>query len=114
MSNLGSERRTVQDAVIRCAVEAGWTYLPPEEALRLQRGKSGVVLHEVLARQLQCLKLRVVDHLRGESQAGQERLEVEKVGRLPHEARRKVAGEHGAADPVAGRKGGGCSRLKDC
>jgi len=54
MSHLGNERRAVQDPLIRYAVEAGWTYLLPEEALRLRRGESGIVLHEVLTRQLTC------------------------------------------------------------
>lgn len=63
---VGSERRTVQNPLIRYAVEAGWTYLPPEEALRLRRGECGIVLHEVLARQLQRFNPGVVDHLRAE------------------------------------------------
>ncbi|MGQ9780410.1 MAG: type I restriction endonuclease subunit R [Bacillota bacterium] len=63
---LGGERTTVQDPLIRYAVEAGWTYLPPEEALRLRRGDAGIVLHEVLARQLQRLNPGVVDNIRAE------------------------------------------------
>ncbi|MDN5292779.1 MAG: type restriction enzyme subunit [Eubacteriales bacterium] len=63
---LGNERHTVQDPLIRYAVEAGWTYLPPEEALRLRRGEAGIVLHEVLSRQLQRLNPGVVDHVRAE------------------------------------------------
>lgn len=58
---LGSERAGVQNPLIRYAVEAGWTYLPPEEALRLRRGETGIVLHEVLVRQLQRLNPGVVD-----------------------------------------------------
>ena len=45
---LGGERRTVQEPLIRYAEETGWEYLPPEEALRLRRGETGPVLHEVL------------------------------------------------------------------
>jgi len=66
MMPLGNERRTVQDPLIRYAVEAGWTYLPPEEALRLRRGDEGIVLHEVLAKQLQRLNPAVVDNIRAE------------------------------------------------
>lgn len=66
MSNLGNERRTVQDPLIRYAMEAGWTYLPSDEALRLRRGDKGIVLHEVLVQQLQRLNPGVVDHLRAE------------------------------------------------
>lgn len=64
--SLGSERHTIQDPLIRYAVETGWTYLPPEEALRLRRGESGIVLHDVLVRQLQRLNPGVVDHIRAE------------------------------------------------
>lgn len=66
MSNFGNERPTVQNPLIRYAVEAGWTYIPPEEALRLRRGEAGIVLHEVLAGQLQRLNPGVVDHIRAE------------------------------------------------
>jgi len=30
--SLGSERSTVQNPLIRYALEAGWDYLPPEDA----------------------------------------------------------------------------------
>ncbi|MCL6613539.1 MAG: HsdR family type I site-specific deoxyribonuclease, partial [Firmicutes bacterium] len=66
MASLDNERTTVQDPLIRYAVEAGWTYLPPEEALRLRRGDAGIVLHEILAAQLQRLNPGVVDNLRAE------------------------------------------------
>ncbi len=58
---LGSERGAVQNPLIRYAVEAGWEYLPRDEALRLRRGEEGVVLHEVLVKQLQRLNPGVVD-----------------------------------------------------
>lgn len=63
---LGSERQAVQRPLIRYAVEAGWKYLPPEEALRLRKGDKGIVLHDVLARQLQRLNKDVVDVVRAE------------------------------------------------
>lgn len=66
----GNERHTVQDPLIRYSVEAGWAYLSPEEALRLRRGESGIVLHEVLSRQLQSLNPGVVDHLKAEELIG--------------------------------------------
>ncbi len=47
---LGSERRTVQNPFIRYAEEAGWTYLPPEEALRSRGGEDSPVLVERLQR----------------------------------------------------------------
>ncbi len=60
---LGSERRTVQEPLIRYAQEVGWAYLPPEEALRLHGGKSGLVLREVLIQQLLRLNPGVVQGL---------------------------------------------------
>ncbi|MGC8857436.1 MAG: type I restriction endonuclease, partial [Anaerolineae bacterium] len=58
---LASERRTVQNPFIRYAEEAGWTYLPPEEALRLRGGEESPVLRSVLINQLQRLNPGVVD-----------------------------------------------------
>ena len=63
---LGSERRTVQEPCLRYAEEAGWTYLPPEEALRLRRGPESPVFHEVLIGQLQRLNPEIVDLGRAE------------------------------------------------
>ncbi|QIA27742.1 HsdR family type I site-specific deoxyribonuclease [Thermaerobacter sp. PB12/4term] len=58
---LGNERAAVQNPLIRYAEEVGWRYLPPDEALRLRRGETGIVLHEVLVRQLQRLNPGVID-----------------------------------------------------
>jgi type I restriction enzyme R subunit len=68
--SIGSERTAVQNPFLRYAREAGWTYLPPDEATRLRRGETGLVLHEVLVRQLQALNPGVVDHQRAEDIAG--------------------------------------------
>lgn len=57
---LSSERHTVQNPLIRYAAEAGWTYLPPEEALRLRGGEDKPFLHSVLVEQLQRLNPGVV------------------------------------------------------
>ena len=62
MTALGAERTAVQNPLVRYAEAAGWEYLPPEEVLRLRRGESGLVLHEVLVQQLQRLNPGVVDH----------------------------------------------------
>ena len=85
MTTLGGERSAVQRPFLRYAVEAGWTYLSPDEALRLRSG--GVispVLDAVLVEQLQRLNPGVVDHRRAEetvkkqietaSRKGQERI----------------------------------------
>src|SRR5437588_11106761 len=66
---LGSERGAVQNPFIRYAVEAGWTYLPPDEALRLRPGPTSPVLLPVLLSQLQKLNPGVVDHRRAEDVA---------------------------------------------
>jgi type I restriction enzyme R subunit len=62
----GAERPAVQSPLVRYATQAGWTYLPPEEALRLRRGEGGLVLHEVLVQQLQRLNPGVVDQQKAE------------------------------------------------
>ncbi len=46
--NLGSERLTAHEPLIRYTVEIGWNYLPPEEALTLRRGESGTLLYQTL------------------------------------------------------------------
>lgn len=58
---LGSERGSVQNPFIRYAEEAGWTYLPREEALRLRGGEGSPFLRSVLVEQLQRLNPGVVD-----------------------------------------------------
>lgn len=65
----GGERDAVQSPLIRYAVEAGWTYLPPEESLRLRRGEAGILLHDVLVQQLQRLNPGVVDLIKAEEVA---------------------------------------------
>jgi type I restriction enzyme R subunit len=57
---LASERRVVQNPLIRYAEEAGWTYLPPDEALRLRHGPEQPFLQDVLIAQLQRLNPGVV------------------------------------------------------
>ncbi|WP_245575110.1 type I restriction endonuclease subunit R [Meiothermus rufus] len=54
------ERHTVQNPFLRYAEEAGWTYLPPQEALRRRGGEASPLLHDVLVAQLQRLNPGVV------------------------------------------------------
>ncbi|GIV04163.1 MAG: hypothetical protein KatS3mg015_2993 [Fimbriimonadales bacterium] len=68
--SVGAERSAVQNPFLRYAQEAGWTYLPPGEATRLRRGETGLVLYEVLVRQLETLNPGVVDLQRAEDVAG--------------------------------------------
>lgn len=65
-TKVGTEREAVQDPILRYAVDAGWTYLTPIEALNLRRGITSPVLDTVLVDQLQRLNPGVVDHLRAE------------------------------------------------
>ena len=58
--NLGSERLTVQEPLVRYTVEIGWAYLPPEEALTLRRGESGTLLYQTLHNKLVALNPGVV------------------------------------------------------
>jgi type I restriction enzyme R subunit len=67
--SIGAERSAVQNPFLRYAQEAGWTYLPPDEATRLRRGETELVLYEVLVRQLQALNPGVVDLQRAEDVA---------------------------------------------
>ncbi len=58
---LSNERHTVQNPFLRYAQEAGWTYLPPEEASRQRGGEDSPVLRTVLVEQVQRLNPGVVD-----------------------------------------------------
>jgi type I restriction enzyme R subunit len=62
MPSPGTEQTTVQRPLIRYTEEAGWTYLPHDEALRLRRGDGGMVLHDVTVSQLQRLNPGIADH----------------------------------------------------
>lgn len=63
--SLGSESCAVQRPFIRYAVEAGWTYLSPIDALSLRNGGvTSPVLDAVLVAQLKKLNPDIVDHLR--------------------------------------------------
>jgi type I restriction enzyme R subunit len=67
---VASEAGVVQYPLVRYALDVGWEWLSPEEALRLRRGDTGPVLWEVLVEQLQRLNPGVVDHGRAEELAG--------------------------------------------
>lgn len=68
-SSIASERATVQNPLIRYATEAGWTYLPPDEALRLRRGETSPILWDIFVQQVQKLNPGIVDHLAAEEAA---------------------------------------------
>ena len=63
---LGSEKESVQNPMIRYAMDAGWQYLAPDEALRLRGGETGIVLKELFINQIQRLNPCFMDHLMAE------------------------------------------------
>jgi len=69
VAKLSSERYTVQNPLVRYAEEAGWSYLPPAEALRLRRGESSPILWDIFVEQAQRLNPGHVDHQEAEEVA---------------------------------------------
>ena len=59
-ANLGTESVTVQHPLTRYAGQAGWTFVPPETALTLRRGESGLFFYELLKRKLRELNPGVI------------------------------------------------------
>ncbi len=70
MPNAASEAGVVQNPLARYATDVGWEYIEPEEALRLRRGETGLVLHETLVEQLQKLNPLTVNVERAEDIVG--------------------------------------------
>lgn len=63
---IGAERSTIQNPFVKYAIEAGWSYLSPEEAQNLRRGITSPVLDSILLDQLQRLNPGVVDYQRAQ------------------------------------------------
>jgi type I restriction enzyme R subunit len=68
--SLRNERHVVQQPLIRYATEVGWTYLSPDDALRLRRGETGPILWDTFIQKAQSLNPGDVDHLKAEDIAG--------------------------------------------
>jgi type I restriction enzyme R subunit len=66
MARLSSERGVVQEPLVRYATEAGWTYIDPDEALRLRRGEGSPILWDIFIQRVQALNPGIVDHLKAE------------------------------------------------
>jgi type I restriction enzyme, R subunit len=64
--SLRSERNIVQKPLIRYAAEVGWTYLSPDDALRLRRGETSPILWDTFIQRAQSLNSGTVDHLKAE------------------------------------------------
>jgi type I restriction enzyme R subunit len=63
---IGGERSAVQNPFVRYAVDAGWTYLSPDDALKCRRGVTSPILDSVLIDRLQSLNPGVVDRAKAE------------------------------------------------
>ena len=63
---LGGERPSVQNPLIDYAVEVGWEYVEPGEALRLRGGRSGFIFRELFVKQMQNLNSGFMDNLMAE------------------------------------------------
>lgn len=68
--SLRSERQVVQNPLVRYAVEAGWTYLSPDDALRLRHAKTSPILHDIFIQKAQSLNPGRVDLLKAKDIAG--------------------------------------------
>ena len=64
--SIQSERMSVQNPLVKYAIEAGWEYVEPNEALRLRRGETNPIFFEVLSAQLQRLNPGIVDSLKAD------------------------------------------------
>jgi len=76
MIGVNGERAGVQSPLVGYSVEAGWSYLPPDEANCLRRGEDGLILNEIAADRLEKLNPGIVDLNRA--------LELlKRIGRVP-------------------------------
>jgi type I restriction enzyme R subunit len=69
--SLHSERGAVQNPLIRYASEVGWTYLSPDEALRVRHGETSPILWDTFIQKAQSLNPGIVDHIKAEELAKQ-------------------------------------------
>jgi type I restriction enzyme R subunit len=67
--SIGLEAAGVQAPAVRYSIEAGWTYLSFDDALRLRSGEEGILLRECFIDQVQRLNPGVVDHSKAEELA---------------------------------------------
>jgi type I restriction enzyme, R subunit len=70
MTSLASEQKVVQETLIRYAIDIGWDYISPADAVQLRGGKGGTVFYDILVEQLQRLNPGVVDASKAENLVG--------------------------------------------
>jgi hypothetical protein len=71
VARLASDRAVVQNRLILCAKEAGWTYVSPEEALRQRKAASNPILWDTFFAQAQRLNPGYVDAAAADAILGQ-------------------------------------------
>ena len=82
MSNLGNERASVQNTLIKYACDLGWVKVNSEEAERLRGGTTGLLFREVFANQLKKLNFFVDGAMVEEKAKELERLPARIEGNL--------------------------------
>jgi len=70
MTSLASEMKVVQRSLVRYATEIGWAFVSPDDAVRLRRGETGAIFHDILVEQLQRLNPGIVDPARAKDLVG--------------------------------------------
>jgi len=51
-SNLGQEGKTVQEPLVKYAIESGWNYVSQSDAVSYRQGESGLLFYRILAEKL--------------------------------------------------------------
>ena len=55
------EKTTVQNSIIRYAIQNGWEYIKPEDCLRMRQGETGIILREIFEKQMMKLNSDFMD-----------------------------------------------------
>ena len=63
MTNLGAERRAVQNPLIQYATQIGWEYIPRDEALNLRGGETRLIFRAIFTDRMQKLNPGFLDSL---------------------------------------------------
>ncbi|MGC9123774.1 MAG: type I restriction endonuclease subunit R [Thermoplasmata archaeon] len=58
---IGGEKASVQNPIIKYAVDNGWEYITPKECLRMRQGETGIILREIFEAQMMKLNPDFMD-----------------------------------------------------
>ncbi len=58
---IGGEKASVQNPIIKYAVDNGWEYVTPDECLRMRQGETGIILREIFEAQMMKLNPDFMD-----------------------------------------------------